>query len=69
LGEWKHGAHDGPQLAGVQHRRDVAELPPIGLNKKQGLLRAFIIGRCDGRPVPDSSWWRSGGLSSEPSLG
>src|SRR5438067_4071239 len=48
LSEWKHGAHDGPQLADVQHRRNVAELPPIGLDEEQGLLRAFVIGRFDG---------------------
>src|SRR5262249_28469652 len=48
LSEWKHGAHDGPQLARVQHRRDVAELPSVGVDKKQGLLRAFIIDRLDG---------------------
>src|SRR6516162_9156174 len=55
LSEWKHGAHDGPQLPGVQHRRDVAELPPIGFDKKQGLLRAFIIGRFDGAHNGDES--------------
>src|SRR5262250_3093406 len=55
LSEWKHGAHDGPQLPGVQHRRNVAELPPIGLDKKQGLLRAFIIGRFDGADNGDES--------------
>src|SRR6516162_6346461 len=55
LSEWKHGAHDGPQLPGVQHRRDVAELPPIGFDKKQGLLRAFIIGRWDGADNGDES--------------
>src|SRR6516225_5980885 len=33
LSEWKHRAHDGPQLAGVQHRRDVAQLSSIGLDK------------------------------------
>ena len=48
LGEWNHGADHRPQLPGVQHLRDVAELPPIGLDKKQSLLRAFIIGRFDG---------------------
>src|SRR6516225_3829803 len=55
LSEWKHGAHDGPQLPGVQHRCNVAELPPIGLDKKQGLLRAFIIGRFDGADNGDES--------------
>src|SRR5215470_5158881 len=35
LSEWKHSAHDGPQLPGVQHRRNVAELPPIGLDKNK----------------------------------
>src|SRR6516225_8172498 len=55
LSEWKHGAHDGPQLPGVQHRRNVAELPPIGLDKEQGLLRAFIIGRFDGADNGDES--------------
>ena len=55
LSEGKHGAHDGPQLPGVQHRRNVAELPPIRLDKKQGPLRAFVICRFDRADNGDES--------------
>src|SRR5579864_7320437 len=49
LSEGNRGADYRPQLAGVQHRRDVAELPPVGLDDEVGLLRTFVIRRLDGR--------------------
>ena len=46
--EREHGPDNGLQLTSGQHRRNVAELLPIGLDDEQGLLAAFVICRFDG---------------------